>query len=118
MIKLKNKKTHIQKSGEIDIYIGRGSPLGNPFKIGKEWSRNRVCEEYEKYFYRNVCIKDSPVRNEVIRIFKLVRSGRNVNLICFCSPSRCHGETVIKFLSAHLPIETLTDDESNNLSLF
>lgn len=35
---------------KCDIYIGRGSPFGNPFKIGKDGTREEVIMAYSAYF--------------------------------------------------------------------
>ena len=32
-----------------DVYIGRGSPFGNPFIIGKHGTREEVIEMYRDY---------------------------------------------------------------------
>lgn len=32
----------------VDIYIGRGSPWGNPFKIGRDGDRDEVCDRFER----------------------------------------------------------------------
>lgn len=108
MIRIVNKKTHISESGWIDVYIGRGSPLGNPFPITPTDSRGKVCDKYHDYFYDRVFTPGSPIREEVIRIYRLAMEGYNINLICFCAPLRCHGETVLGFLTKHLPIEQLS----------
>ena len=41
------------KNQKYDIYIGRGSKWGNPFKMknNSKEERNRVCDNYEKYFF-------------------------------------------------------------------
>ncbi|MFS1428590.1 DUF4326 domain-containing protein [Vibrio splendidus] len=120
MIKIANKKTHEPKNGWIDVYIGRGSPLGNPYPITPTDSRRKVCKKYEKYFNERVVILGDPVREEVKRIFRLVMAGENINLICYCFPLQCHGETLLDFLTRHLPIEHLSDKAEANetLSLF
>lgn len=34
------------------IYIGRGSPYGNPFSIGVDGTRDQVCEKYEDWIHK------------------------------------------------------------------
>ena len=60
------------------VYIGRGSQWGNPFVIGKDGTRNEVCDRYEKEIL--------PTLN-IDHLF-----GKN--LMCFCHPSRCHGHSI------------------------
>lgn len=39
------------------VYIGRGSPWGNPFVIGQDGSRDDVCNKYEKMVENNPKLK-------------------------------------------------------------
>ena len=57
MNKLRSETTcrvvNIRKTNNYDVYIGRGSKWGNPFRM-KDYSkeeRDRVCDEYEKWFW-------------------------------------------------------------------
>ncbi len=73
------------KKERYDVYIGRGSKWGNPFKM-KDWSdaeRNRVCDEYEKWFWTT----DLPTQ-----LFEL----KDKTLGCYCKPKRCHGDFLAK----------------------
>lgn len=81
-------------------YIGRGSPLGNPFRIGRDGDRNRVCDKYEEWFDLQVRQKSPGVMNELRRLHRLAQRG-DLILGCYCSPNRCHGETIKRFLDAH-----------------
>lgn len=67
------------------VYIGRGSPFGNPFIIGKDGDRDDVCDKYEQY------IMSKP---ELIAKVKKELAGKN--LVCFCAPARCHGDFLLK----------------------
>jgi hypothetical protein len=62
------------------VYIGRGSPYGNPFPIDANNSRDEVCDRFEKEILPNL---------DVSRL-----AGKD--LICFCSPKRCHGDSILK----------------------
>lgn len=115
MIRLKNKKNHSPNPSETDVYIGRGSPLGNPFPIRGSDTRNVVCDKYENYFYSKVYSPGDPLRDEVIRIYKLAKAGRTINLICFCYPLKCHGETVLGFLVKHLDASCFSEDDTQTL---
>ncbi len=35
---------------QYDVYIGRGSPFGNPFTL-KEYGRREAIDMFRKYFY-------------------------------------------------------------------
>lgn len=65
-------------------YIGRGSPWGNPFIIGKDGDRDEVCDKYE------AMVLADP---DYVRTAKAALKGRN--LVCFCAPKRCHGDFLL-----------------------
>lgn len=69
------------KDSDYDIYIGRGSKWGNPFtmKNNSDAERDRVCNEYEKYFYKTNLIND-------------IHELRDKKIGCHCKPKRCHGD--------------------------
>ena len=91
MIRIVNKKNF---KGE-GVYIGRPSPLGNPFVLGRDGNRDEVIRKYSDYITREIENNDK-VRKELNRILELSRKG-DVNLICWCAPKKCHGD-VIKFI--------------------
>ena len=82
-------------------YIGRGSPLGNPFVMKSEADRDRVCDQYAVWFEERVKAGDALVMNELRRLYKIAKRGGLV-LECYCAPKRCHGETIKGFLEKHL----------------
>ena len=71
---------------EFDVYIGRGSIWGNPFKIGPDGTRAQVVEAYRRYLW------DSP--NLIDRLDEL----EDKRLGCFCKPEACHGDVLVKAL--------------------
>lgn len=64
------------------VYIGRGSPWGNPYVIGKDGTRDEVCDLYEKNVLPSLDVE----------------SLRGRDLICFCHPQRCHGDSILRKL--------------------
>jgi len=80
VIKVVNKRTH--KPTPNDVYIGRGSKWGNPFKIGA-WSREEVIAKYERY-----------IRHTKQHLLKDLHELRDKNLVCYCSPQACHGDVL------------------------
>lgn len=73
-----------------DVYIGRGSPFGNPFIIGKDGTREEVIEKYEKYFYEKI-VEDDHFLQQVISLYSK-RIG------CYCAPLACHGDIIKQYL--------------------
>ena len=79
-------------------YVGRPSALGNPFVMRNEGDRDRVCDEYQKWFDAKVAANDPQVMSELRRLFRLGRAQGSLTLVCFCAPKRCHAETIAAFL--------------------
>jgi hypothetical protein len=79
------------KQEPFDIYIGRGSIWGNPFKIGPTQDRDRVIELYTDYLCK------SP---ELQRQLHTLRGKR---LGCYCKPKRCHGDILAIYADFGLP---------------
>lgn len=69
-----------------DVYIGRGSKWGNPFKMrtNLEEERNLVCNQYEEWFY---------TQPDLVRD---IRELKGKILGCYCKPKRCHGDFLAK----------------------
>jgi hypothetical protein len=77
-----NKKTGVWPRGAK--YIGRGTPYGNPFVIGQHGNRDEVCNRFEA---------------EVLPTLD-VSALRGCDLLCFCAPARCHGDSILKKANA------------------
>lgn len=93
-----------------DIYIGRGSPYGNPYVIGKDGDRDEVCDKYQKDF--NERIQKDPEFVELVNLLEGKRLG------CFCKQKtrevRCHGDTFVKYFeSRNYKSQSLTFDMFN-----
>lgn len=83
-----NKHTH--KSSISDYYIGRPSDLGNPFSV-EEFGRDSAIEKYKDYLCEKINQKD----DKILSVLNLIYRNRSkINLVCFCSPMKCHGEFI------------------------
>ena len=71
---------------KYDVYIGRGSKWGNPFKIGADGTREEVIEKYRQYIMN---------RPDLLNDLKELRGKR---LGCYCKPKPCHGDVLIELL--------------------
>ncbi|MEO9537250.1 MAG: DUF4326 domain-containing protein [Parasphingorhabdus sp.] len=79
-------KVHNKRAGTAPrdaVYIGRGSPWGNPFVIGKDGTRDEVCDKFERETLPTLDIE--PLRGK--------------HLVCYCKPARCHGDAILAALS-------------------
>ena len=74
------------KKESYDIYIGRPSKWGNPFKIGRDGNREEVIEKY-----RNYILMDNELMESLNELKDKV-------LGCWCSPELCHGDVLIELM--------------------
>ena len=89
MIVINKKSAHNFKDYE-QIYIGRGSIFGNPFRISENTSRKACIEKYKQYF-RNRFKEDIKFKTAVL---SLVENHHDKALVCFCKPLPCHGDFI------------------------
>ena len=80
------KVVHCKKE-PYDIYIGRGSKWGNPFKIGKDGNRQEVIDKYEEY------IRNKP------ELLTDLQELKGKTLGCWCKPKDCHGDVLAKLIN-------------------
>lgn len=85
-------------------YIGRGSPLGNPYPMENNTlaERDRVIALYKVWFNEKLKERDPVVCNELKRLYDLAKERGELILGCYCTPKRCHGEVIANFLNAAL----------------
>lgn len=103
-IKVVNKYKHTPTPN--DIYVGRGSALGNPYtckalhKTKAKYqanSREDSIGKYEIYLRNCISSKDAKVCAEMNRIYKAAVNGE-VNLVCYCAPNPCHADVIKKII--------------------
>ena len=98
MIKIMNLRYN-RPIKSYDIYIDRRSPLGNIFYMSNEAQRDTVCNQYQKWFDTSVLVdKQVFSYTELIRLQSIYNKYGKLNLFCWCTPKRCHGETIKKWL--------------------
>ena len=86
------------------VYIGRPSCLGNPFSHlentkadFKVKDREEAVDSYEVWL-RKQLRENLEVRKEMLNLYNKWREDGEPNLICWCSPKRCHGDIIKGFL--------------------
>lgn len=89
--KVVNKK----ETSDYDVYIGRGTPWGNPFAISYDDGPDRgdVIERYQELFNQKIATDEA--------FKKGVLAMRGLKLACFCKPSPCHGDVIANYLNAY-----------------
>lgn len=69
-----------------EIFIGRPSIWGNPYRIGRDGTRQEVLEKYYHY------VKNSPY------LMSKIHQLKGKILGCYCKPKDCHGDMLVKIL--------------------
>jgi len=83
-----------------EIYIGLGSPWGNPY--ANTMARNAAIKAYEKRLRR--FMEDAGWRVELKAL-----AGKTIG--CHCAPQPCHGDIIVKlFLELYGPQGTMVVD--------
>ena len=108
MITVVNKHWH--KPTNNDIFIGRGSPLGNPYShlrsskeniIGVD-TREEAIKKYSVWLdtqYNN----SATVKTVIDGLVQRELCGETTNLVCYCVPAVCHGEVIKQKVSSLIP---------------
>ncbi len=85
-----------------NIYIGRGgvvfidgkrypqtnSPFANPYKIGKDGTRDDVIEKYKTLIEQKIS-EDKEFKSSIKKL-------KGKNLGCWCKPEPCHGDILFQ----------------------
>jgi len=104
-----NKYKHTPIKGEIDIYIGRGSILGNPYTHLKNSTKAttivatreeaiNLYRDHMKHMLSGAHKDSLEYAQELARIKDLHVNGKIVNLVCFCKPKSCHGDIIKEWI--------------------
>lgn len=109
MIKVVNKR-----SGEEGEYIGRPSPLGNPFTHLTRTkhamflcdTREESIRRYREWLEYHISEKTPEIMDEMQRLYDLSQEG-DLNLVCWCKPLSCHGDILKEYLEQWEEISTV-----------
>lgn len=72
------------KRENFDVYIGRPSKWGNPFRVGRDGTRLEVIEMYRRWIQTQAHLMDE------------VDNLRGLVLGCHCAPLPCHGDVLVE----------------------
>lgn len=95
-------------TGFTPIYVGRRtsyrpalgedfSVLGNPYAVGKGWSREAAIEAYGADLAEAMS-GPTDAGEAVWVLAERVRAGEKLALICWCSPLACHADQVKRWV--------------------
>ena len=85
MPKVLHAKSAGRNTNETQVYIGRPSKWGNPFKIGIHGTREEVVHLFEEWL-----LMESDIIEDIEEL-------KGKNLVCFCAPKLCHGDILLKY---------------------
>jgi len=88
-----NKRTDRIPPGAY--YCGRPGPLGNPFVIGRDGTRDDVVDKFDAW---------APTQPKLMAIIATLE-GRD--LVCWCAPLRCHCEPIRRLANPKLFAEAV-----------
>ena len=74
------------RDSPFDVYIGRLSKWGNPFKIGIDGTREEVISKYEAHIMTHPTL--------INELSELV--GKTLG--CHCKPLPCHGDILVRMI--------------------
>lgn len=75
------------------VSVMRPNRLGNPFPITRHRDRNAAVVAFRAHL--DVLMReDTPERREVLRLAAMHYDGKNVGLLCCCSPLVCHADVI------------------------
>jgi hypothetical protein len=90
-----NTTTVVHIPERYDVYIGRAGQgqdgyFGNPYKL-QYMSREESIKRYVTYFYNRIK-NDAEFKARILEL-------KGKRLGCFCTPEKCHGDIIVKYLS-------------------
>lgn len=74
------------KRESYDVYIGRPSKWGNPFKSGRDGTLDEVIEKYKEHVMSTAYLMGS------------LHELKGKTLGCWCKPKRCHGDVLVELV--------------------
>ena len=92
MITIGNKR-----HGARGVYVGRPSPLGNPFQMRSEADRAAVIRAYERWL-REQLRDESSAASRVIRDLAEQARHHDLCLLCWCAPRPCHADVIKRII--------------------
>jgi hypothetical protein len=110
-----NKRTHTPTAN--DVYIGRGSKWGNPFRIGEldadtkqPMTREIVITRYRQLMNGRLNREDAYSHDHFgdiadVKWTRDLLALHDKTLVCYCKPQACHGDVLEQL------IEELMNDE-------
>lgn len=97
-----NVRVANRRTGALGDYVGRPTPLGNPFEIGKHGTREEVIAKYSEWL--DLQMQDYQPNAQQAMIAALVNKARRhgqLTLVCWCAPQPCHADVIRDVILDH-----------------
>lgn len=78
--------------GAHGVYVGRPTPIGNPFPRKPGEPRGATLVRYRRWLWAQLQ-SDTPARRAMERLLAHARE-RELTLVCSCAPAPCHAEII------------------------
>ena len=89
-----NNNVYIARAGVVFIdkkrFPSYSSNFANPYKIGKDGTREEVIIKYREYILKKL-ENDNLLQNELVSL-------KGKNLGCWCCPEMCHGNILLELI--------------------
>lgn len=82
------KVVNMRSDPSWDVWVARPSMWGNPFRIGRDGTRDEVIAKYEQH------VLSTP------RLVAALPELRGKNLGCWCSPKKCHADVLLRLANS------------------
>jgi hypothetical protein len=91
------------------VYVGRPTKWGNPYEIGKPYTKGDMKFDNGTISYENVVVLiEKMTREDVLMLYRVFIEDqlkeiphfldelRGKDLVCWCAPKPCHAEILIE----------------------
>lgn len=99
-IKVISKRTATQEEMVGAIYVGRPSPLGNPWKVSKEEERGSTIAKYKRWLNLQWQTQNPRVVHALKTLAIMYRDRGELTLACWCAPNPCHANVIAEAVQA------------------
>jgi len=80
------------------VYVGRPTPLGNPFRLERGDQREEVVARYATWLEQELHRGNREVARTLEELYRKLKRQGVLTLLCFCAPRRCHAEVIAEKL--------------------
>lgn len=86
--------------GSFGFYVGRPTPLGNPYRVGKFYTLEDSLNLYDVWLDEQLYDRHSPAYKMFHRLLAQLKVGKGLTLMCWCIDGevggelRCHAQII------------------------